>query len=245
LTFSQENFDAEDAGQTSRVTQSASFGLQYAVSPTTSVNAQVGGTFVEQTSDLSPDLEETGATGSLALTRSLPRGQLSVSLDTSLSVNGRRSTLSASRSLPLTNGDIVASAGVTQGVTDELDPFGSLTFRREGLRTALTGQIESSFQTSIRGDETATRRAAIDYDVQINTLSSMSFGFDYSDVRIEGEDGNTDRNVGTLSAAYTYALTRNWDLSTGYEYTRSEDADDDVNDSNEVFLTVSRNFTGR
>lgn len=243
LTFSQQQFDAEDVDQTSRVTQSASFALQYALSPITSVNAQVGGTVVEQTNNVSADVEETGATGRLALTRSLTRGDLNVSLDTSLSVNGRRSTLSVSRNLPLPNGEIVATAGVTQGVTDEVDPFGSLTFSREGLRTTLTGQIESSFQTSIRGEETETRRAAIDYDVQINTLSSMSFGFDYAEVRVDGEDGATDRNVGTLSAAYTYALTRNWGLAAGYEYTRSED--EDVNDSNEVFLKVSRDFSGR
>ncbi len=245
LSYGQEDYRAPDDNDTARTSRFTDFTLTYDISPVTLLEATIGYTDINETSDTLPDIDERGLTGDIDLMRELPNGFVGVNLSSERSINGRRNSLVFNRELELPFGGLAANLGVTRGPLGETNPIGSVVFTREGPRTTLTGRYERVYTTNDRSQETRTTRAQLGYEVAINTLSFVTFNFDYASVTAIGRGSFRDSETGTFRTAYIRELTDDWDFSAGYEYVTFESNIDSRRDSNEIFLTLSRRFTTR
>jgi hypothetical protein len=248
LVLGLTDYSADDTENTDRTTSRVSLGFSRALSridtldlslgvSRTETDETIGGTRVSET--------ETGGIGSLALNRELPRGRIGTSLAVDQSENGQTTTWLVTRQLPLPRGSLGFSAGVTLDVADEFQPVGSLDFSREFARGILTAELSQDVRTSDRSNELRTTRASLGYTHQINTLSSLSLSANYVELDRAGGPQFNDSSRTNLSATYNHQITRDWQLSSGYQYRIRDEETVGTATSNRLFLTLGRSFTLR
>ena len=245
VTVFQSDYDAEDVEQTDRTTRSVSFGLDYALDPATTLQASLGYSDIEETTNLPTRIDESGAIGSLGLVRELGNGTAGVRLDSDLTVTGRRNTLLFSRSYVLPTGTLAVSVGPTESDVGSTEVVGSMAYTQELPTGTITSAFERSFRTSDESEELRVTRASLGYDMDINSVSGLVFEANYAEIRDAGTGGVNNVDTTSLRATYRYALTPDWDLSAGYEYRFRDSENDGNSDSNEVFLILSREFSIR
>ena len=250
LVLDLTDYSADDTENTDRTTSRVSLGFSRALSRTDTLDLSLGVSRIETDETLVPggprvSETETGGIGSLALNRELPRGSIGTSLEVDESENGRTTTWLVNRQLPLPRGSLAVSAGVTLDVADELQPAGSLDLSREFARGTLTAALSQDVRTSDRGNELRTTRASLGYTHQINTLSSLSLSASHAELDRAGGPQFNDTSRTNLRATYTHRITRDWQLSSGYEHRIRDEDTVGTATSNRVFLTLQRSFTLR
>ena len=242
LTFSQKEYDAEDAVQTERTTKSTFFDLSYLLDPTTTLTSSIGYTEVEETDNVPTVTVVEGVIGGVGLTRNLANGSAGVNVATSISETGRRNTISVNRALNLPSGSLSASLGAVRGENGDIDPIGSLAYTHNLPAGSITASVNRAVRTSSEGNDILTTQASLDYLQTINALSSFVLGFDYVEIADAGGGTVTDTKSPRIRAAYNYALTKDWNLSTGYIFRHRDETGIGSSDSSEVFLTLDRQF---
>jgi hypothetical protein len=100
-------------------------------------------------------------------------------------------------------------------------------------------------RTSDRSNELRSTQASVGYDYQINSLSSVGISANFAELARSGGPQLNDTTRSDLRATYRYALTRDWQLSTGYEYRIRDEDDIGEATSNRIFLTLQRSFSVR
>ncbi|MGI3212166.1 hypothetical protein ACROSR_13735 [Roseovarius tibetensis] len=249
VVLNYRDYSAEDDSRTDRQTSSVNLGLTQALSQVDTLDLSLGFQRIETDETLSGlrrfDTEE-GVIGRIGLTRELTRGTIGTTFNLDRSENGRTATLLFNRTLPLPRGAIALSLGATSDVSDTIRPVGSLDFTHEILRSTLTASIERQVTTSDRSNELRTTRASVGYDYEINSLSGIGVSANFAELaRAGGGPQVNDTIRADLRATYRRDLTRDWQLSTGYEYRiRDEDSVGEAT-SNRVFLTLQRSFSVR
>ncbi len=241
VRLSQEEYSAEDATSTDRTTRALSFGATYEISPVTTLDATLG---LEKIDD-SVDGVDDGSFGTLSLTRALPNGSAGIELDRSFGTEGGRTTLSVSRSMDLPNGRLAFNLGVTEGDTGGTGIVGSIDYVQTLPQGELTALLERSVDSDSSGNDILTTEAAIGYTMPATAVSTLSFDFDYIEVNEVGTGSAIDTDRTSFTAAYTHELTEDWDLSAGYEHQRRFTEGSGTASSNEVFLTLGREFSIR
>lgn len=248
VVLGYEDFEEDDDQNETRTTQDVIFELGYDVSPVTLLEASLGYRDIEETT-LAPITRttESGVIASIGLTRTLVNGSAGVLLDTDLTISGRRTTLSFSRNLDLPTGSlgVVVGAAFSDG-SDSTDFIGALEYIQSLPRGTFTAMLERESVTDQDGDDRVTSVASLGYETLINPSSSLLFELDYvmNDESLgAGLDRTTD--AATFRATYIRELTQDWNLRTGYEYRAFDESDDDFADSNEIFLTLEREFSIR
>ena len=235
--------------QTDRQTSRASLGLSRALSRTDTIDLSLGVSRIEtdETIGAGPRRSETetGGIGSLAFTRELRRGTIGTSLTVDESENGQTATWLVSRDLPLPRGALALSVGATRDVADELQPAGSLRLTHEMPRSTLTAALSQDVRTSDRSNELRTTRASLDYTHEINALSQIGLSASFAELSRSGGPALNDTSRADLRATYSHRITRDWLLSSGYEYRIRDEDTVGTATSNRIFLTLERDFTLR
>ncbi|MCK0104635.1 hypothetical protein MWU63_20325 [Pseudohalocynthiibacter sp. F2068] len=245
LTFSQRDYEAEDITQTERTTQSTFFDLNYLLNTSTTLTSSIGYTEVEETDNVPSLTVVDGLIGGVGLKRQLVNGSAGVNVATSISKTGRRNTISVNRALSLPTGSLSASLGAVHGESGNTDAIGSLAYTHNLPAGSITASLDRAVRTSSEGNDIRTTRAGVDYLQTINTLSSFVLGFDYVEIADAGVGTVNDTKSPQIRATYNYALTQDWNLSTGYIYRHRDETGMGSSDSSEVFLTVDRKFVIR
>lgn len=252
VVLDYEEYSADDTQQTDRQTTSVNLGLTQALSQVDTLDVSLGLQQIDTEETFGGpggprrSSTENGVIGNLGLTRELTRGTVGTTFKLDESENGRTATLRVNRALPLPRGSLSFSLGVTSDVSDTIRPVGSLDFTHEMLRSTLTASIERQVRTSDRSNELQTTRASVGYDYEINTLSRVSVSANLAELaRAGGGPQVNDTLRADLRASYTRELTRDWQLSTGYEYRIRDEESDGLASSNRVFLTLQRSFALR
>ena len=250
LVLSLEEYSADDTQQTDRQTSRASLGLSRALSRTDTIDLSLGVSRIE--TDETPggigprrSEAETGGIGSLAFTRELRRGTIGTSLAVDESENGQTATWLVSRDLPLPRGALELSVGATRDVADEIQPAGSLRLTHEMPRSTLTAALSQDVRTSDRSNELRTTRASLDYAHAINALSQIGLSASFAELSRSGGPALNDTSRTDLRATYSHQITRDWLLSSGYEYRIRDEDTVGTATSNRIFLTLEREFTLR
>lgn len=241
VRLSQEDYSAEDLVLTDRTTRALSFGVTYEISPVTTLDASLG---IEKIDDSVSGADE-GTFGTLSLTRALANGSAGLELDRSFGSEGGRTTLSANRAMELPSGTLAFSLGVTKGEADGTGIVGTVDYTQTLPQGELAASLERSVTSSSAGDDVLTTTVALGYSMPATPVSILSFDFDYVAVDDVGSGSTTSTDRSTFRAAYTHELTPDWDLSAGYEHQRLSTEGAGTASSNEIFMTLGREFSIR
>ncbi|MGM0661864.1 MAG: hypothetical protein ACQEUH_11895 [Pseudomonadota bacterium] len=248
VVLTYRDYSADDAPRTDRQTSSVNLGLNQRLSAVDTLDVSLGVRRIETDETIGGTRRsdtETGGIGSLSLSRELTRGTIGTTFEVDQSENGQTMTWEVNRALPLPRGSLSFSVGATRNVANDIVPSGSLNFTHEMPRSTLTASLSQDIRTSDRSNELRSTRASVGYDYQINSLSSVGVSANFAELARSGGPELNDTTRADLRATYRYTLTRDWQLSTGYEYRIREE--DNIGDatSNRIFLTLQRSFSVR
>jgi hypothetical protein len=248
LVLRYEDFDADDLPQTKRQTRSINLGLTQMLSQADTLDLSLGFQKIE-TDQIVGGLRNmstnSGLIGRLGLTRELTRGTIGTSFDLRNSVNGTTATWLVSRALPLPRGALEVSLGAASDVSHKVRPVGSVNFTQEMKRGTLQASLDRQLRTSLLSNELWSTQASLQYRYGINSLSSAAFSVNFAELTQAGGPPVNDTIRADLRATYYYDLTKDWRLSTGYEYRIRDEETVGRATSNRVFLTLERNFVLR
>jgi len=248
LVLNYRDYSADDTQRTDRQTSSVNLGLTQALSQVDTLDVSLGLQRIETertTGSTRQSDTENGVIGSLSLSRELTRGTIGTTFNVNQSENGQTMTWQVNRALPLPRGSLAFSVGATRDVANNIVPTGSLNFTHEMPRSTLTASLSQQVRTSDRSNELRSTQASVGYDYQINSLSSVGVSANFAELAQSGGPDLNDTTRSDLRATYRYALTRDWQLSTGYEYRIRDEDDIGEATSNRIFLTLQRSFSVR
>lgn len=243
-----EDYSANDAPQTDRVTSSVNLGLTQELSKIDTLDVSLGFQSIETEETIlgvRGSDTQSGVIGSLGLTRELKRGTIGTEFDLRESVNGTTATWLVNRAMPLPRGALEISVGATSDVSDTIRPVGSVDFTHEMKRSTFTASLERQVSTSSQSNELRTTRASLGYSFDLNTLSDVKFSANFAEIKQIGGPTLNDTTRTDLRATYNRSLTRDWRLSSGYEYRMRDETGVGTASSNRVFLTLEREFVFR
>lgn len=238
-----EQYDSDDTDQRSRRTIGTSLSMSYEINPVTVASFELGYRKIDETTLTSSATTVDGITGSFGLSRDIPTGNVRADLSRTLSSSGHRDTFELSGTFERPMGEINAALGLTKASIGDVQWIGRLGTRYEMARGSVSATLERSVRTATEGVENISNRVAVTYSMDVTPRSSFSFGLDYSEVNEVGSDET--RTLSGANASYTHALTQDWALEAGYEYRKRTETAEEPRDSNEFYLTVRRDFTGR
>ena len=241
VRLSQEDYSANDLGSTDRTTRALSFGVTYALSSATTLDASIG----TETIDTAGSGTTRGAFGTVNLTRTLANGSAGLILDRSFGIEGGRTTLTAKRDMILPSGTLAFSLGATKGAQSGTAVIGSVDYVQNLARGDLTASLKRSVESDSAGNDILTTNAALGYTQSLTPVSGLSLDFDYSRIENVGSGTSNNSNRSSLRAAYTHALTPDWDLSAGYEHQRQFTDGTGTANSNTIYMTLGREFSIR
>jgi hypothetical protein len=248
LVLNYRDYSADNTQRTDRQTSSVNLGLTQALTQVDTLDVSLGLQRIEteETTDgTRQSYTENGVIGSLSLSRELTRGTIGTTFRVDQSENGQTTTWQVNRALPLPRGSLAFSVGATRDVANNIVPTGSLNFTHEMPRSTLTASLSQQVRTSDRSNELRSTQASVGYDYQINSLSSVGISANFAELARSGGPQLNDTTRSDLRATYRYALTRDWQLSTGYEYRIRDEDDIGEATSNRIFLTLQRSFSVR
>ncbi|WP_289042508.1 hypothetical protein [uncultured Aliiroseovarius sp.] len=238
-----EQYDAQDAANTTRETWGVTASLTYEIDPITRTTASIGYTEVDERSLLGSSLED-GVTGGLSVTRDIPTGSVTAALSTDINTTGRRDTFEVLGDFETPSGFINASLGATRLNQGDVNVIGSLGYSHElTLGTVFTATLDRTYDATDAGVESRSTRASLGLDTELTRSASVGLELDYAEVTDVVADTKTA--VSGLRATYTHELTPDWDVLAGYEYRKREETGGTDRESNELFLTVTREFSIR
>lgn len=245
-TYSQTEYEADDAEGTERSTRSLSFSASRELDTATRISGSVGWTVIEETLTAIPLTlpDEEGLTATLGYYRDLPAGSFAVDLSHDITSAGYRTDLSVTRGFDLPTGELVLTLGATRPEGSGIEPTGSVVFIREFPDQTLSLALSSEIRVSDDSEVQRNTSAVLGYSLALTEIDSLAFDLDYTWITDAGAGTTADRTRATATASYRRDLTRDWTLSTGYTHRLSEE-DADTARSNTLFLTLERDFAWR
>ncbi len=238
------DYDANDVPNTQRQTLDYSVGAVMDINPVLQLNAQVG--YTDVTTDTNTGrATRSGATNAIALTQTLPNGTVYGNLASTVNQNGTRTTLTFGRDLKLLTGTFSGQVGVTHTPAGNDRVSGNLAYTRNMNSSDITVTAARAVSTNGASQDILNTRLSVAYNYVISNSSSMNLSLNWG--RSEAADNiasfnTTDRT--TFRAAYSHALTQDWNLTGGYQLRRRSNTTGDAQ-SNSVFLTLDRTFSYR
>lgn len=227
----------EDAGQTTR--ENTYFGLGAETQTASGLSIRGDVLFDEsETRTNSPSSTLNDGVGiELEFSQPRPAGSIGALLTSRIDESGRRTTATVNRSFEFPDGGLAFAVGVVdQEGADSLQVVGDIDYRKETRDGGFTANIGQSAGTS-QGVPVLSTSVELGYEQAINAASSWQaeIGYFATDDIVGVEDGN--RTIATFT--YTRALTRDWNMNTGFERRKS----DGGSANNSVFFNIEREVT--
>jgi len=243
VTLSYIDYSANDAALTDRQTTTLSTGITYNVSPVTTINASIGVSQVDETLRAIPsNTVDEGFVASFSWAKTLANGAANFVVDQTFGTNGDRTNVQAGRSYVLPRGTFDFSFGVTQGPFGKTTPIGSLNYTHKLPSSQFTAALQRRVSTSTQSVETQQTQASLGYDYFINSVSSASLGVNYLEQANDGTGPSNRRQRANLNASYTHALTKDWDMTVGYQHRFANDPAPGSASGNSIFVSLGRQF---
>lgn len=245
LVLRYEDYTSENDAQTQKQTSSATLGLTQALSSIDNLDISLGFQNIETAETLLGTRradDENSIVGSVKFSRELPRGAIGTSLELDGSVNGETATWLVDRELLLPRGYFDISFGATRDVAGSVHPVGRVSFLHKMLRSTLRASLSQQVSSSLQSNELLTTEASLSYGYEINSLSNLDLSVNYAALDQAGGPTINDVTRTDLRATYSHALTRDWQLTSGYEHRiRKESGVGDAT-SNRFFIKLQRDF---
>lgn len=247
LSYSHTLFEAEDASGTERETRSLSATANHQLSPIARLNASVGWIVIDRRLTAVPLTlpQINGMSAALGYARDLPAGSFAVDLSHDVTTAGGRTDLTVTRGFEFPASRVTFTLGATLPPGSGIQPTASIAFTRRLPDQSFSFSISSDI--GVTSDSEVQRRTTADlaYGLDLNALESLAFGVSYSWITNTGGITATDSTRASATATYRRMLTRDWTLETGYIHRLSRGAGADTARSNEIFVTLGREFSWR
>ncbi|MFM2357179.1 MAG: hypothetical protein RLZZ528_2915 [Pseudomonadota bacterium] len=238
-------YSANDAPQTERDTRNLSVGLAHELTQTLALNARLGWSEIETTT-LGGTSTRDGATYAIGLVQTFQNGTASFDLDQSQNQNGERTTLSFGRQLQLPNGNLGATLGLTDGPGSGIDWIATVTYGTQLRSSSFDVSFRRASTTNNQNNEVIDTRLSLSYVQDIDSVSKFDVTVDYGRTEDGGTGATPTVERTNLRAAYTRALTTDWNLQGGVVLRRVDDqAAIGPAESSSLFLTLDRQFSFR
>jgi hypothetical protein len=136
--------------------------------------------------------------------------------------------------------DISGSVTAANVSGSGLELIGSASYAQQMSDGSLRFGVNQAFTTNQNDQEILTTRLNFQYLKNVTSNSDVNVSLNYTRSEDAGAGSYPTQNRATLGAAYSRALTPDWNMSVGYNHRLYSD-DTNRADSDSVYLTLSRN----
>jgi hypothetical protein len=159
--------------------------------------------------------------------------------------NGTRSVFSFGRDFLLPNGTFTGNLGMTHTPAGNNHLSGALAYNRTMRSSDITVTAARAVSTNGANQDILNTRLGVSYNYAINNDSTLNLALNWG--RSEAADNvpgfnTTDRT--TFTAAYSQALTQDWNATGGLQMRHRSDNTGNAH-SNAIFVTLDRKFSYR
>lgn len=236
----------ESDGGTDSRSRDAGLGAAIQVDKLTNLDAQITHNRIRREEEDGTIEDVSGPAYRLALTRSRPSGDWTLTYDSAPGTDGRRGNLLLGRSLERRTYELSAAFGMTH-FQGNYDPILNISYDRE-ISDLSKFQAALAHRAVIGsdGDEALNTNLSASYNRQLSDISGLTAAISYRATDVQTGD-NTDAETFTFDINYNRALYDDLSLVAGASITRSSrDGTRDSDDDDErIYLGVSRSFDWR
>jgi hypothetical protein len=238
------DYDAQDVPSTHRKTLDYAIGATLDINPVLQLDGQIG--YTDVTTDTTTGrTTRSGATSAVTLTQTLPNGTVYGSFISTVNQNGTRSVFSFGRDFLLPNGTFTGNLGMTHTPAGNNHLSGALAYNRTMRSSDITVTAARAVSTNGANQDILNTRLGVSYNYAINNDSTLNLALNWG--RSEAADNvpgfnTTDRT--TFTAAYSQALTQDWNATGGLQMRHRSDNTGNAH-SNAIFVTLDRKFSYR
>ncbi len=245
LNLGRAWYDSDNATRTHRVTDDLSVGFTGSVNPALTVSAQLGFTQVE-TDKLGVITNNSGLTGNFNIRQQVPTGDYSAQFSLTRNQNGARSNFTVGRSIQFPTATLNANVGLTQSDSGKIGTIANISWSRQ-LKSSNYGlTVSRSSTTNTNDQDILNTRVAANYGYDIDNNSRIIVSLDYGLSEDGGAGSAPTIKRANFRAAYSRALTQDWNLQGGFLLRYIDDSSATGSaQSNSVFLTLDRTFSFR
>lgn len=236
-----DDFDEDGPGGTQRTTLTSGVTADYRLNRTTNLSAALDYTDIDSNTNDS----STGGPGfSLGLTHDRPNGAIRIATSRTETVNGERDEISIGRSLNFRRGLADFSYGLARNEGLDLEPLINvrLSYTLSDL-SQINANLSQTAETATNNTETRQTRLSVNYSRQLTATSQIIGSLQLADQNELGPGSEDERNV-EASITYTQRITRDWNLDTGYSFSRN-DGENGTRETSRLFVGLSRSFNFR
>jgi hypothetical protein len=218
-------------------TVSASTGLRFHIDAARQLDLTLG--YSAQTYDNAARTRTDTRQLGLSYSQTMRDGTVSAFLQTSNDNLGGRNELQIGRTLALSPDiTLAAQGGVSIRPGTGVQPVGSLKFGMKGDTDTLLASLSRQVTLDSTNSQISYTSLSLGYTHKLSPVSHLDLNVTAN--QADGSSSTVDRQ--NLTAAYTYQVTPDWSLNTGYMY-RHLNASSGRATSNSVFFSIGRSFT--
>ena len=186
------------------------------------------------------DSKDDGVGFELAVTQARTNGEIGFDASSRIDDSGRRTSASVRRAIDLPTGGFAFSLGLVDQEDKDIAFISSLDYFRETPVGTVTANLVQAPSTDA-GEAFLNTSFNLGIVRSLTPVSEIGANVRFGASRGFGDD-DRDRRT-TIGLNYRRDITRDWDLTAGYEYARINDDDDDGRrSSNTVFFNIGRDF---
>lgn len=230
-----------DGNTTDSRTDRYGAGASMQVDKLTNLDVELARSHIRRFEDGEPE-EAEGPSLRLALTRSRPLGDWSLSYGSEPGTAGRREDFNIGRSLELREFNLSGQLGVTHFLGN-YDPIFQVSYRQQTDRlTRIQASLRRGGATDEDGDEALNTDVSASLNRQISAVSSIGANIRYRESEVQSGDSEDARTM-SFGLDYNRSLTNDFSLVAGASVIRSKDSEGTRDDEEQIFLGVNRAFS--
>ncbi len=237
-------YSADDAVSTERDTTDLGVGLNYAITPDLTLDAQVTQTQIEETTT-GGTTESDGVSARVGVVRDLANGNFGLSVARTQYTDTARTDVLATRALELAQGRFSFGIGVSSSDTGDTVMIGSIDYENEVATGVITASLRRSATVNDNNEEVERTILGLGYNHEINEVSGLSIGLEVADAKDIGAGTTTDSTRADFSVTYSRALTEDWNWNLGYVGRYKDSSSSSSASSNAIVTSIGRSFSLR
>lgn len=248
VSLGLRDYDATDAEQTKRQTQSISALVAHELSPLVTVETRLGYSQFETDETIlgvPVRTDDSGAFGSVEVMRDMANGTASFGVFSERDTVGNRNALRFSRDLDLPRGKLSTAVGLAARGGEAAQLVGTLNYTEELPAAAFNVALQRQLSLSTDDEDVLYTSLSLGYSLELSDVSGLGLTADWRRTEDGGVGAADTVDRQTLRATYSHDLTQDWGLTAGYQHRRLDDSASGKATSNSVFLTLGRSFDFR
>ena len=238
ISVTSTRYSSTDVSSTSYEALDLALGLSHDLACILSISGNIGYQDKRTTASGATTLA-LGVVGGVNVTKALPNGSVFGSMNVDLSGPAAANVLTVGRVLDFPRGTLSASVTADWLAGSPMRFLGAANYTQQTSDGSVSLDFSQSISTNNLNQDIRVSNLGVNYQKSINSVDGLNLALNLS----RSEDlGGVAPTYGraTFSAAYSRALTPDWDLSVGYSRRQSSGSAVATATSDSLFLTLTR-----